>query len=130
MKNNKFLSIHKILIAAGALLTLLASTILIDGIVILEPQYSGVVMFMYVLLSLVCLFNAVRTDNLKILTLVRNFIFLAITITFGVWLLVLYCQELPSDEATTVIIALSTLCAFIGAQVSGSVLLALSKITQ
>lgn len=93
------LSSAKIFIPLTALLTLILSDTQIKTIVVLNNELCSFVLFMFVLLGLACIFNALRVKpGFSKYGLFSIFLLLA-TIALGIILLVVYYDALKNQPA-------------------------------
>ncbi len=129
MTKSKLFQLHKIVVVVAALAQLCLSVLHNNGLVLLENQISGFVMFMFVLLSLVCLFNVTRIKDTTIKGMLSTLIFDAITIGFGIWLSILYIGGLSNSNYSTtpVLISLILTVGVLASIVASLVFLMLSK---
>ncbi len=88
LKNPKKLALY--LISLTAIIHLILSSIQIKAISALTDQICGLVMFMFILIGFVCLFNALRLKEVTIKKLLFCSFFIILDIAFGVWLLYIY----------------------------------------
>lgn len=89
--------LHKLIVVVAALAQLCLTTIHNDGLVALVNQYSGFIMFMFVLICLACLFNTTRIKDTSVKGMLPSVIFLLIGTALGMWLSILYMQGLYTN---------------------------------
>lgn len=88
LKNPKKLALY--LISLTAIIHLILSSVQIKAISALTDQICGLVMFMFILIGFVCLFNALRLKEVTIKKLLFCSFFIILDIAFGGWLLYIY----------------------------------------
>ncbi|MCM1130877.1 MAG: hypothetical protein NC310_03945 [Roseburia sp.] len=84
------LKIAKYVICTSAVLHLLLSSIQIQAISLLTDQICGVVMFLFVLLGFVCLFNAIRMKQALGKKIIFSILMLLLVMASGVSLVITY----------------------------------------
>lgn len=94
---NKIITIHKIIIVAVALIHLAVTPIHNSGLSDLASQICGFAMFMFILLGLVCLFNATRLVDLNTKSFLICLVCISVTCCFGGWLTWEYIVGLGTD---------------------------------
>lgn len=130
MTNNKLFKLHKIIVVVAALGQLAITTIHNSGLVLLINQYSGFIMFMFVLLSLMCLFNTTRIKDTTIKGMLPTILGILVTVAFGLWLSILYAEGLFTSmniSTTNILIAFIFTVVITSALVTSLICLLLSK---
>lgn len=73
-----------------AIIHLILSNIQIKTLTVLENEISGFVMFMFILIGLACLFNAIRFKDLTIRKIILTIVMLLAVIGVGSYLVYIY----------------------------------------
>lgn len=98
LKRKTVLDVAKIIISITAILHLVLSRTHIRALLQLETEICGLWMFMFILLGLVALFNAIRNKEGKISTTIFSIIVLALTCLCGIMLMTFYFKGINEQE--------------------------------
>ena len=93
VKNNPAKTATRVIVFA-AIIHLILSNIQIKTLTVLENEISGFVMFMFVLVGLACLFNAVRFKDLTIRKIILTIVMLLAVIGIGSYLVYIYVYSI------------------------------------
>lgn len=95
LKNPK--SMFKLFVCFTAVLHLVLSHLQIASISVLTNQICGFVMFFFILLGFVCLFNAIRTKEITLKRFIITTLMTGLTLGFGIWLLSIYFSSINTQ---------------------------------
>ncbi len=93
VKNNPAKTATRVVVFT-AIIHLILSNIQIKTLTVLENEISGFVMFMFVLVGLACLFNAVRFKDLTIRKIILTIVMLLAVIGIGSYLVYIYVYSI------------------------------------
>ncbi|MFA7108901.1 MAG: hypothetical protein WC162_07130 [Sphaerochaetaceae bacterium] len=89
-KNFSIFNVAKLLLIIVSISSLILSSSYIQAILKLENEICGFLMFIFVLMSVMVLFQSVRMKKEKVLSLVANMVIIVITIIIGYQLYKIY----------------------------------------
>ena len=89
--------VAKLLVSAVALIHLIVSPIHVSGLLLLENLISGFIMFLFILLGLLALFNALRTKEGQIGSMIAEIAILAVVIAVGIVLSFIYADAIQNQ---------------------------------
>ena len=90
-------NIAKLLVSAVAILHLIISPVHVTGLLLLENLICGFVMFLFILLGLLALFNALRTKEGQVVSMIAEIAILAVVIVVGVILSSIYIDAIRNQ---------------------------------
>lgn len=93
VKNNPAKTATRIVVFTS-IIHLILSNIQIKTLTVLENEISGFVMFMFILIGLACLFNAVRFKDLTIRKIILTIVMLLVVIGVGSYLVYIYVYSI------------------------------------
>ena len=84
----------KILVSVVALLHLVISPIHVSGLLLLENLICGFIMFLFILFGLLALFNALRTKEGQVISMIAEIFILCLVIVIGSILASIYMNAI------------------------------------
>lgn len=88
------LSMMKFIVIAASILHLVFSNVHVNALLVLKNDLSGFIMFMFVLMGLILVFEATRVNGQKISEQIKLLLFSVIDLGFGSTLIYMYISEL------------------------------------